>query len=206
MPPLPDAVVATLRTDACAALAAIMIVANAHGELLAWALRSLSPLTVCRDTGANVPPAEKSTSEIKTPEIASGANVLPTQPARLKPLNSANPQVKPAGAGGDEAFRARQRAQRDADDERLVEAMRQTPGASIRRLAATIRRSRSATVASLQRLRDAGVAESEDGIWALAEPQPAPASKPAAWIEPVSGSRVARHAADGRVRNEMTMA
>jgi hypothetical protein len=84
--------------------------------------------------------------------------------------------------------------------------MRQTPGASIRRLAATIRKSRSATVASLQRLRDAGVTESEHGTWALAEPQPAPAPKPAGWIEPLSGARVARHAADGRVRNEMTLA
>ena len=204
--PLPDAVVATLRTDACAALAAIMIIANAHGELLAWALRSLSPLTVRRDTGANVPLAEKTTNEIKTSEIASGTNVPPALPAKLEPRKSANPRVKPGGNGGDEAFRARQRAQRDADDERLIEAMRQTPGASIRRLAATIRKSRSATVASLQRLRDAGVAESEDGTWALAEPQPAPAPKPAGWIEPLSGARVARHAADGRVRNEMSLA
>jgi hypothetical protein len=206
MPPLPDAVVATLRTDACAALAAIMIISNAHSELLAWAQRALSPPTIDPDTGANVPLAEKSTHEIKTPEITSGTNVPPTLPAKLKPLKSANPRVKPGGNGGDEAFRARQRAQRDADDERLIEAMRQTPGGSIRRLAATIRKSRSATVASLQRLRDAGVTESEHGTWALAEPQPAPAPKPAGWIEPLSGARVARHAADGRVRNEMTLA
>ena len=38
--PLPDAMVATLKADPCAALAAIMIVANAHSELLAWAQRS----------------------------------------------------------------------------------------------------------------------------------------------------------------------
>jgi hypothetical protein len=28
----------------------------------------------------------------------------------------------------------------------------------------------------------------------------------AAWIKPLSGTHVARHAADGRVRDEMTMA
>ena len=39
--PLPDAMVATLRADPCAALAAIMIIANAHSELLAWAQRTI---------------------------------------------------------------------------------------------------------------------------------------------------------------------
>ena len=39
--PLSDAVVATLKKDACAALAAIMVISNAHSELLAWAQRSL---------------------------------------------------------------------------------------------------------------------------------------------------------------------
>ena len=33
-----------------------------------------------------------------------------------------------------------------------------------------------------------------------------PPPKPAGWIEPLSGARVARHAADGRVRSEMTLA
>ena len=33
-----------------------------------------------------------------------------------------------------------------------------------------------------------------------------PAPKPAGWIEPLSGAHVARHAADGRVRDELTMA
>jgi hypothetical protein len=33
----------------------------------------------------------------------------------------------------------------------------------------------------------------------------APPAK-SAWVEPLSGRQVARHAADGRVRDEMTMA
>jgi hypothetical protein len=33
-----------------------------------------------------------------------------------------------------------------------------------------------------------------------------PAPKPVGWIEPLSGARVARHAADGRVRDEMMLA
>jgi hypothetical protein len=190
--PLPDAVVATLRTDACAALAAIMIVANAHGELLAWAQRSLSPLTVRRDTGANVPLAEKTTDEIKTPEIASGTNVRPTLPAKLKPRKSANPRVKPGGNGGDGAFRARQRAQRDAHDERLLEAMKQEPNGSIRGWAAAIGKGRSATVESLHRLRDAGLAESDGERWTLAKPQPATATP--RWIQPLSASQERAHA------------
>jgi hypothetical protein len=32
------------------------------------------------------------------------------------------------------------------------------------------------------------------------------APKPAGWIAPLSGKRVARHAADGRVRGELTLA
>jgi hypothetical protein len=39
-----------------------------------------------------------------------------------------------------------------------------------------------------------------------AAPKPAPAPKPAGWIEPLSGAHKARHAAGGRVRDEMTLA
>jgi hypothetical protein len=40
-------------------------------------------------------------------------------------------------------------------------------------------------------------------VYAAVEQAPPPKS---AWVAPLSGSHVARHAADGRVRDEMTMA
>ena len=93
---------------------------------------------------------------------------------------------------------------RDTDDERLIEAMKQSPEASVREWGRAIGKCRTATVQALHRLRDAGLIESEEGAWALVEPQPAaPAPR---WVEPLTGGRVARHAADGRVRGELTMA
>ena len=46
-----------------------------------------------------------------------------------------------------------------------------------------------------------------DGKWTVVDPAPTPPGPQArGWIEPFSGARVARHAADGRVRDELTMA
>lgn len=65
-------------------------------------------------------------------------------------------------------------------------------------------RPRNSTVASLERLEEAGLVEhSGRGKWTVVEASP---PKPAGWIEPLSGKRVASHAADGRVRDEMTLA
>jgi hypothetical protein len=79
-----------LKTDACAALAAIMIIADAHSELMAWGQRMV---------------LSRSASDTKK---ANGA--------------------KPASC------QARRRAERDADDQRLLEAMRDAPGRVDRRL------------------------------------------------------------------------
>jgi hypothetical protein len=54
-------------------------------------------------------------------------------------------------------------AKRDKADERLQEAMKVSPGASIGDLAAAIGKSRTSTVSSLHRLRDLGLTESSDG-------------------------------------------
>jgi hypothetical protein len=60
------------------------------------------------------------------------------------------------------------------------------------------------TVASLKRLEEAGLVEHlTKGVYTTVDQAPPP--KPG-WIEPLSGRHVARHAADGRVRDEMTMA
>ena len=75
--PLPDAMVATLKADPCAALAAIMIISNAHSELLAWAQRILSPLNVGGDVATNVA-AGQNAGETNGAEKAA-------QPPRRKP-------------------------------------------------------------------------------------------------------------------------
>ena len=182
--PLPDAVVATLKTDACAALAAIMIVASAHAELLAWAQRALG----------GKPPGGRQNAE----ENGNAGGGNPPPPAAALKTRKA-PKLDVA------AYQARRRARRDADDERLIEAMKQAPLSSVREWGRATGKCRTATVQALHRLRDAGLIESDDGNWALAEAQPATAAAPR-WIAPLSGARVARHSADGRVRGELTMA
>jgi hypothetical protein len=180
-PPLSDAVVATLKADPCAALAAIMVIANAHGELMAWALRSLGALEAASENKAAL--------------------------AAPKP-NGCGKSRRAGGKLDVAAYQARRRSQRDADDERLIETMKEAPEASIKEWGTAIGKCRTATVHALHRLRAAGLVENEDGAWALVKPstpgQPAASASP--WIAPLSGARVARHAADGRVRHELTMA
>ena len=168
-----------------------MIVANAHSELLAWAQRALSPLSVIGCEGA-------------VPSDA-GQNYEP------KPNGCRRGRPRREAAKLDvAAYQARRIAQRDADDERLIEAMRLAPGASIREWGGALGKSRTAIVQGLHRLRDAGRIERDGGNWALVEAstnaQPQAATAAARWIEPLSGARVARHAADGRVRHELTPA
>ena len=182
--PLSDAMVATLRTDPCAALAAIMVVASAHAELMAWAQRTLSPPAVPHET-----PGANSANEARL-----GSGLKPRKVAKLN--------------GGHGAYHDRLRAKRDTDDERLIEAMKQAPEASVREWGRAIGKCRTATVQALHRLRDAGLIESEEGAWALVEASTNAQPRPPAprWVEPLTGGRVARHAADGRVRGELTMA
>lgn len=185
MPPLPDAVVATLRTDACAALSAIMIVANAHGELLAWAQRVL---------GGNPPRSAADGEEGAKANGAGGGK---------------------GGAKSDGAVtgaRAKGHAPREAaarHDQALLALMRANPDANVTEIIRMNRRPRNSTVLSLERLEKARLVEhTRRGKWTVIDLDllEVPAPKPAGWIEPLSGARVARHAADGRVRNEMTLA
>jgi hypothetical protein len=75
----------------------------------------------------------------------------------------------------------------DQCDERLAQAMKANPGASIAALATAIGKSITTTVTALRRLRDADLAESQDRVWSLTEP-PAPKETPR-WIAPVSAQR-----------------
>jgi hypothetical protein len=95
------------------------------------------------------------------------------------------------GATGKGAYFERLRAKRDRDDEALIEAMKAKPAGPIGDWAETIRKSRTSTVSALHRLRDAGRASNEDGVWALTEPS-APRVPVEKWTAPLSGRATAR--------------
>jgi hypothetical protein len=89
-------------------------------------------------------------------------------------------------------------------DKALLAVMRANPGASLADIIRLGRRPRTSTVLSLKRLEEAGLVEHPSkGIYKPVDQAPPP--KPA-WANPLSGTHVARHAADGRIRDEMTMA
>ena len=82
--------------------------------------------------------------------------------------------------------------------------MRANPGASLADLIRLGRRPRTSTVLSLKRLEGAGLVEHPaKGVYKAIDQAPSP--KPA-WANPLSGTHMARQAADGRVRDEMTTA
>src|SRR6516162_5545637 len=88
-------------------------------------------------------------------------------------------------------------------DQALLAVMRANPGSSLADLIRLGRRPRTSTVLSLKRLEEAGLVEhpSKGQYRAVDQAPPKPA-----WIDPLSGRHVARHAADGRVRDQMTTA
>ena len=184
--PLPDTVVATLRTDPCAALAAIMIISNAHAELLVWAQYAIS----------GCPP----------PSAVDGK-----EGAKVNGAGGSNGGAKRHGAK--KAARANgHHAPREAaakHDQALLALMRANPRATVTELIRMNGRPRNSTVLSLDRLEKAGLVEHAGrGKWKVVDPDllEVPAPKPAGWIEPLSANHKARHAADGRVRDELTMA
>ena len=94
-------------------------------------------------------------------------------------------------------------------DDALLALMRANSGASLTEIIRMNGRPRNSTVSSLKRLETAGLVEHTGrGKWMVSDPDlfESATPKPAGWIEPLSGKRVARHAADGRVRDEMTLA
>ena len=156
--PLPSDIVARLRSDSTAALAASLILAGSFPDIVSWALRAFSK-----------------SGELK-PSI-------PTDGGK----NRHAPKSKPAAKS----------------DQALLAVMRANPDASLADLIRLGRRPRRSIVASLKRLEEAGLVEHPSkGQYRVVDE--VTTSKPA-WIEPVSGRHVARHAADGRVRDEMTM-
>jgi hypothetical protein len=155
--PLPSDVVARLRSDSTAALAASLILAGSFPDIVSWALRAFGK---SGEPKANVP--------------AQGDSKNRRSPRRLSAAKS---------------------------DQALLAVMRANPGSSLADLIRLGRRPRTSTVLSLKRLQEAGLIEhpSKGQYRAVDQALPKPA-----WIDPLSGRHVARHAADGRVRDETT--
>jgi hypothetical protein len=103
-------------------------------------------------------------------------------------------KTKANGASGKDLYLDRRRAQRDADDQALLKAMRCNCEGSINDWATTIGKSRTSCVSGLHRLRAAGLTESVEGRWKLTE-EPALREPPAKWIAPLSAREHRAHAA-----------
>ena len=160
MPPLPEALAATLKADATAALAALMVIAGAHRELFDWASKAIcgdAPKLRARSNGGG-----RVCNATKTPKRAkSNGHREPRGDARL--------------------------AKRDADDRALVAAMRADPEGSINDWAGIIRKSRTSCFSALHRLRDAGLVASVGRKWRAVESE-APLAPPPKWVAPVRGT------------------
>jgi hypothetical protein len=93
-------------------------------------------------------------------------------------------------------------------DQALLALMRANPDATVTEIIRMNGRPRNSTVLSLERLEKAGLVEyARRGKWTVVDPAPKPPGPEVrGWIEPLSGARVARHTADGRVRHELTTA
>jgi hypothetical protein len=159
--PLPSDIVARLRSDSTAALAASLILAGSFPDIVSWALRAFS-------------------------------------------VSDCEPKVR-VPADGDAKSRQAPRPRPAAkSDQALLAVMCANPGASLADLIRLGRRPRTSTVLSLKRLKEAGLVEHPSkGVYKAVEQASSP--KPA-WTNPLSGAHVARHAAEGRVRDEMTTA
>jgi hypothetical protein len=159
--PLPSDIVARLRSDSTAALAASLILAGSFPDIVSWALTAFSN-------------------------------------------KSDEPKVSVPAAGDRKSRHAPRPRPAVKSDQALLAVMRANPGASLADLIRLGRRPRTSTVLSLKRLEEAGLVEHPSkGVYTAVD-QALPPKQ--AWVEPLSGSHVARHAADGRVRDEMTMA
>ena len=171
--PLPSDVVATLKTDPTAALAAALILAGSFPDLVSWAVRVLGGEDGAKANGAG------------------GSNGVAKN-------DGAKKSVRAKGCHNSREGAARH-------DQALLALMRANPDASVTEIIRMNGRPRNSAVLSLERLEKAGLVEhARRGKWTVVDPDLL--EVPAGWIEPLSGTRVARHAADGRVRHELTMA
>lgn len=171
MPPLPDAVVATLKADPCAALAALMIISNAHSGLLAWAQRSLSPLNVgngaidrdAADKSAGGPKAGVEASKPK-PRKANGSTGVRKSRSSFRTGFSSTET-----SSAKEPHNPREGAAKH--DEALLALMQANPHATVTEIIRMNGRPRNSTVLSLERLEKPGLVEHAGrGKWKAVDP------------------------------------
>jgi hypothetical protein len=179
--PLLSDVVARLKSDPTAALAAALILAGSFPDLVLWAMRAFGGKDGAKANGAG-----ESNGVAKSDGAKKGAR--PPGPQARGRHNSREAAAK--------------------HDQALLALMRANPDANVTEIIRMNGRPRNSTVLSLERLEKAGLIEHAGrGKWTVIDPAPKPPGPEArGWIEPLSGTRVARHAADGRVRHELTMA
>jgi hypothetical protein len=123
---------------------------------------------------------------------------------RASGVNDSEPKASVPQDGGGKSEHTRRPQPAAKSDKALLAVTRANPGASLADLIRLGRQPRTSTVLSLKRLEEAGLVEHPSkGVYTAVDQAPPP--RPA-WIEPLSGAHVARHAAGGRVRDEMTMA
>jgi hypothetical protein len=180
--PLPSDVVARLKSDPTAALAAALILAGSFPDLVSWAMKAFGGK---EDAKAN--------RELKANGAGGSNGVARSDGAKKSVRAKGRPNSREGAAKHDQA---------------LLAPMRANPDANVTEIIRINGRPRNSTVLSLERLEKAGLVEhARRGKWTVVDPAPKPPGPQArGWIEPLSGARVARHAADGRVRDELTMA
>ena len=181
--PLPDDVVARLRSDPTAALAAAVIVAGAFPGIVSWAARAF-----CGSSNAGRPGDVGGGGDRSNDEGGGGTG------GSNGKHGEASPWLRPPTQAED----------------RLLALMRANPGATVARLAELSDRSRPAIVMCLKRLEEAGLVDHGGrGSWTVADADLVDAARPSTtscWVTPLSGKHAARFAADGRVREEMATA
>jgi hypothetical protein len=181
--PLPSDIVARLKSDPTAALAAALILAGSFPDLVSWSVRVFDP----RDRKAGA-----SNGELKA-NAAGGSNGVAKRPGAKKAARPNGHHAPREGAA--------------KHDQALLALMQANPQATVTELIRMNGRPHNSTMLSLERLEKAGLVEHAGrGKWTAIDPDllEAPAPKPAGWLEPLSGARVAKHAADGRVRDELS--
>jgi hypothetical protein len=158
--PLPEALTAVLQLDRTAALAAAFVIGTHHADVLQWVASMIGD-------GPTAPPPPKANGAARRGRKGNG---------HRKPRRN-----------GDDPYLSRRRAQREADDQALVEAMKVNAAGPIAAWAERIEKSRTSCISGLHRLRAAGVAENSDGVWSLVEAS-APREPASKWVAPLSAA------------------
>jgi hypothetical protein len=200
--------VATLKADPCAALAAIMIISNAHAELLAWAQRTIGVFApgdrenaegARKPHGAFAPRSATGGKEDANANGAGGSNGVAKRHGAKKVARPPGPQARGHHAPREGAAK---------HDQALLALMQANPHATVTEIIRVNGRPRNSTMLSLDRLEKAGLVEhASRGKWIAVDPDllEVPAPKPAGWLEPLSANRVAKHTAAMHVPDKLTM-